>query len=119
MKSAYMNNKDLFLLNVIINHYEEVKIALFELKSIEDFLNNVYIRKSIILDIIQIGENVNKLSDEIKNKIEEKNLRGVISFRNFLVHQYGNIDNYVVWDTANTVLPVLIKELELIKKSLI
>ena len=114
-----MNNKDLFLLNVIINHYEEVKIALFELKSIEDFLNNVYIRKSIILDIIQIGENVNKLSDEIKNKIEEKNLRGVISFRNFLVFQYGIIDNYVIWDTANTALPVLIKELEIIKKSLI
>ena len=50
-----MNNKDLFLLNVIINHYEEVKISLFESKSIEDFLNNVYMRKSIILDIIQIG----------------------------------------------------------------
>jgi uncharacterized protein with HEPN domain len=39
--------------------------------------------------------------------------------RNFLIHEYDDIDLKIVWDTVNNNLPPLIKELEKILSGLI
>ena len=34
-------------------------------------------------------------------------LEQIVAFRNFLIHQYGDIDNQLVWDVVKTRLPAL------------
>jgi uncharacterized protein with HEPN domain len=94
-----------------MNHYEELKIEFDKFSNYDEFKDNIVVKKAIVLDFIQIGENVNKLSDEVKNKINKLDIRGVIDFRNRLVHGYGNIDYKIVYNTIKNSLPSLISQL--------
>ena len=42
---------------------------------------------------------------EVASQLSE--VRGVISFRNFLIHVYDTVDNRKVWDIVQTELPKL------------
>jgi uncharacterized protein with HEPN domain len=94
-----------------MNHYKELKIEFDKFSTYEEFNNNLVFKKAIVFDFVQIGENVNKLSDEVKNKINKLDIRGVIDFRNRLVHGYGNIDYRIVYNTIKNSLPSLINQL--------
>ena len=59
-----------------------------------------------------IGEAVNKLAkedEELAANISE--YKRLIGFRNVLIHGYGDVDDYLVWDLVETKLPVLINNL--------
>ena len=111
MKFAYMNNKDNQLVYHINKHYNELTEELNLIKTFEEFSSNKIIKKAIILDLIQIGENVNKLSIGFQKNINKMNLKGIIGFRNHLVHGYGTIDDKIVWETIKNYLPNLISEI--------
>ena len=49
--------------------------------------------------IVQIGELVSQLSDEIKAKNRAIPWRVIKDMRNFYVHAYGSIDISSVWNT--------------------
>ncbi len=36
--------------------------------------------------------------------------RGIVAFRNILVHAYAQVDDRLVWDIVQAKLPVLIRE---------
>ena len=111
MKFAYMNNKDIQLVYHINKHYNELTEELNLIKTFEEFSSNKIIKKAIILDLIQIGENVNKLSIGFQKNINKMSLKGIIGFRNHLVHGYGTIDDKIVWETIKNYLPNLISEI--------
>ena len=111
MKYAYMNKRDILSFKFIMEHYNELMAEFIKFSNYEEFQNNITIKKAIVFDFIQIGENVNKLSEEVKNKINKIDLRGVIDFRNRLVHGYGNIDYKIVYNTIKNSLPNLIGQL--------
>jgi uncharacterized protein with HEPN domain len=46
-----------------MNHYKELKIEYDKFSNYDEFKDNIVVKKAIVLDFIQIGENVNKLSD--------------------------------------------------------
>ncbi|MBQ8292643.1 MAG: DUF86 domain-containing protein [Bacilli bacterium] len=102
-----MNKKDEQIIYHINNHYQEFKL----IKNYEDFVSNNIIKKAIILDLIQIGYNVNKLSFEFQKQINKINLRGVVGIRNHLVHGYGTIDDKIVWTAIKENLPDFIFEI--------
>lgn len=106
-----MNKNDLICYRYIMNHYKELKEEFDKFSNYDEFKDNIVVKKAIVLDFIQIGENVNKLSDEVKNKINKLDIRGVIDFRNRLVHGYGNIDYRIVYNTIKNSLPSLISQL--------
>ena len=70
----------------------------------------------MLIKKIQIGENVNRLSDEFKAKLNKINIKGIIGFRNYLVHGYGTMDNNIIWNTLKNDLPNFIKEINNVKK---
>ena len=111
MKFAYMNNKDNQLVYHINKHYNELTDELNLIKNFEEFSSNKIIKKAIILDLIQIGENVNKLSIGFQKNINKMNLKGIIGFRNHFVHGYGTNDDKIVWETIKNYLPNLISEI--------
>lgn len=106
-----MNKKDEQIIYHINNHYQELIEELKLLNNYEDFVSNKIIKKAIILDLIQIGENVNKLSFEFQKQINKINLRGVVGIRNHLVHGYGSIDDKIVWTAIKENLPDFIFEI--------
>lgn len=57
--------------------------------------------------IVQIGELVSQLSDEVKRKNSAVPWRVIKDTRNFYVHAYGTIDISAVWDTLEHDIPTL------------
>lgn len=97
----------------ILEHYNDL---CFEA---EDYRNEVLskeeasvLKKAIQMDLFQIGEHINKLSDEIKKKIDIEDLRGVIGIRNVIAHGYQQIDMDIIWDSIDYECPKLVMQLE-------
>ena len=76
----------------------------------EDFLENEMMQSAVILKLIVIGEEANKLPDEIKSSV---NLpwRKIIGLRNMAVHEYFDIEMSQIWKTVQEDLKPLLKEI--------
>lgn len=57
--------------------------------------------------VVQIGELVSQLSDEVKSQNKAIPWRIIKDTRNFYVHAYGAIDISSVWDTLENDIPTL------------
>lgn len=57
--------------------------------------------------VVQIGELVAQLSDEVKARNRSIPWRIIKDTRNFYVHAYGAIDVPAVWDTLTEDIPAL------------
>ena len=57
--------------------------------------------------VVQIGELVSQLSDEVKRQNNSIPWRAIKDTRNFYVHSYGSIDVPSVWDTLANDIPNL------------
>ncbi len=57
--------------------------------------------------IVQIGELVGLLSDEVKVQNPAVPWRTIKDTRNFYVHAYGSIDVSSVWETLRQDIPML------------
>lgn len=60
-----------------------------------------------MMNFIVIGEQVGKLSEEIKSKNNQINWAKISSLRNILAHHYFGINVDIVWQIICTDLPVL------------
>ena len=59
------------------------------------------------MGVVQIGELVAQLSDEVKARNRSSPWRIIKDTRNFYVHAYGAIDVPAVWDTLTEDIPAL------------
>lgn len=57
--------------------------------------------------VVQIGELVSQLSEDVKRKNSTVPWRIIKDTRNFYVHAYGAIDVAAVWDTLEHDIPAL------------
>lgn len=64
-------------------------------------------QKLMIYEIIIIGEAATKISIETKNNYPNINWREISDMRNFLIHEYFEISNNIIWETANKDIPKL------------
>ncbi len=62
--------------------------------------------------IIQIGELVAQLSDELKNHRQEVPWKLIKSMRNLFAHDYARVDSEIVWDTLKHSIPDLKEKCE-------
>src|SRR5437762_3272062 len=82
-------------------------------KSSGDYLNDKQLRYSVERAFEIIGEalsQLNKLEPATAARISE--YRKIISFRNVLIHGYGEVDNETTWDIVKKDVPILQRELE-------
>ena len=63
--------------------------------------------------LIQISENSKRLSEQFK-RIEHPSIpwTAVYGLRNRIVHDYGNVDLGIIYDTLKTSIPELQKKIE-------
>lgn len=57
--------------------------------------------------VVQIGELVAQISDDVKNRAPSIPWRAIKDTRNFYVHAYGSIDLPSVWETLVNDIPAL------------
>ena len=67
---------------------------------------------SVMFRLIQIAENSDKLTDAFKEQYKTIPWRAVKGLRNRIVHEYGNVDLSVVYDTVRNDIPELLHILE-------
>ena len=73
----------------------------------EDFTDDIYLQYSCVFCLIQIGEHVKRLSDELKKANSEIDWRNVGRMRDIIAHNYSRIDVAIVRSTALDKVPDL------------
>lgn len=69
-------------------------------KSKERFIESTTYQNAVSMCILQIGELVNRLSDDFKAEHSNIPWHKIRGMRNFVAHEYGSIDFDIVWYTA-------------------
>lgn len=90
-------------LEFIVKHTKDVSLK--ELEANEILVDSVMFR------LIQVSENSDKLTDAFKLRYATVPWRAMKGMRNKIVHEYGNVDLSVVFDTVKNDIPELLKEL--------
>ncbi|HSO83753.1 DUF86 domain-containing protein [Thiocapsa sp.] len=80
----------------------------------EDLDSDEMLRFALVRAIEIIGEAAGKVSQEGRQGLPEIPWREAVGIRNRLVHAYFDIDLDVLWKTASTAIPSLMRQLEAI-----
>ena len=78
----------------------------------EELEENEILIYSVMFRLIQISENSDKLTPGFKSAFAHIPWRAVKGLRNRIVHEYGNVDLAIVYDTVHNDIPVLLQELK-------
>lgn len=78
----------------------------------QELERNEILVDSVMFRLIQISENTDKLTDDFKLYYNAIPWRAVKGMRNRIVHDYGNVDLSVVYDTVINDIPQLLKEFQ-------
>ena len=89
----------------------EYTIAFFG-EDFQLFRENVIFQNAITTCIAQIGELVNRLSVELRQKYSNVPWRTIVGMRNVLVHDYEALDFVSTWETITINVPGLREEIE-------
>lgn len=104
-----MEHRDVFLLEVIIEYCEQIARTVDNL-DYDGFVNNADARDACALRVLQIGENAGGLSEACKNENKQVPWHEIVGLRNIIAHEYGNVDDEVLWEIVTEDIPVLFEE---------
>ena len=76
---------------------------------IEDLNANEILLDSMLFRMIQISENARKLTDEFKRTRGNIPWNALYGLRNRIVHDYGNVDLNIVYETLKNDIPDLLE----------
>ena len=83
----------------------------------EAYIHNVQLQDSVIRRVEIIGEASRRISEETKAAHPNIPWREMIGMRNFMIHEYDDVDVWVVWETVRYDLPQLITQIASILES--
>lgn len=99
-------SKDIIRLQHIQQAIERVK-RYTSGKVFEDFVSDDMMYYAVVKNIEIIGEAANMLTEDFRNKHPQTPWKMVMGMRNYIVHEYFQVDNNVVWEVITIDLPVL------------
>lgn len=91
-------------LKFIIKHMDRVDL--------EELNKNEVLLDSMLFRLIQISENAKKLSDGFKEDNSMVPWTAIYGLRNRIVHDYGNVELSIVYDTLINDIPELLEVIE-------
>ena len=92
-------------LDFIIEKIDDIESLKARYKSIEDLLNDVMGYDATLMSLLQIGETLNKLRDELFANLLP--IKGTYDVRNFIAHDYEGVNKMIIEDIIRTQLPKL------------
>ena len=84
----------------------------------EELKDNEVLVDSIMFRLIQVAENSDKLADEFKKLYSAIQWRAMKGMRNKIVHEYGNVDLTVIYDTVKNDIPKMLIQLRKIAEQI-
>ena len=78
----------------------------------EQFLKDTKTQDAVLRRFLVAGEAAARLTPETCAEFPRIPFHKIAGMRNRVVHDYGNVDFEIVWETVQTHLPLLFKELE-------
>lgn len=95
-------------IEIIMRYCERLQISIAHFgHDFEKFASNEPYQDSCSLCLIQIGEAVNRLSDDFKREHPQIEWVKIYGMRNHLVHAYEMFDAEIAWDAIENYLPAL------------
>ncbi|MFI3214398.1 MAG: HepT-like ribonuclease domain-containing protein [Eubacteriales bacterium] len=88
----------------VVEHMKDVNI--------EELNANEILLDSMLFRMIRVSENARKLSEEYKQSKGKVPWNAMYGLRNRIVHDYGNVDLNVVFETLKYDIPELLKIIE-------
>ena len=79
---------------------------------IEELNENEILLDSMLFRMIQLSENAKKLTEDYKQKHNNIPWNAMYGLRNRIVHDYGNVDLNVVYETLKNDIPELLEMIE-------
>ena len=76
------------------------------------FSENEILQDSMMFRLIQISENTRKLTDSYKQQHSSIPWTAISGLRNRIVHDYGNVDFSIVFNTLKRDIPDLMVSME-------
>jgi len=106
------DERDYSILLRMIDHCERI----FEItksldNSFDSFAKNSVVQDAINMNIFQIGELSNHLSDELKNSFPDIPWHNIYGIRNIIGHAYIIVDKSKIWETVEKDIPVLYEKI--------
>lgn len=96
----YYINKVITDIRFVVDHMKAVDLA--------ELSKNEVLLDSMLFRMIQISENAKKLSADYKTKHADVPWEAIYGLRNRIVHDYGNVDLGVIYETMKNDLPSLL-----------
>ena len=81
-------------------------------KNFEDFIADDMMYYAVVKNIEILGEASNRLTEEFRQAHPKTPWKQVNGMRNYIVHEYFQVDNNVVWDVITNDLPVLEQQIK-------
>ena len=88
-------NRNFSYLKRIKEHYKTLS-ELYNSISKDNFLNDTIERRAILFDLLQIGELVSQLTNNLQLSMDKDDFSGIISVRNHIVHGYDKLNNDII-----------------------
>jgi len=102
---------DVYFVQKIRKNLEFITVHMRSVE-IEDLNADEVLLDSMMFRMIQISENAKKLTDEYKAMHRSIPWNALSGLRNRIVHDYGNVDLNVVYETLKNDIPELLAWLE-------
>ncbi len=109
--SMKATDRDLAYLWDIVNAGYEI-ISFVKGLDINSFASDKKTRYAVERQITVIGEAARRISAEFKEANLEIPWSGIVSQRNVIVHEYGEIKTAKIWTIAKEKIPQLVNQLE-------
>jgi len=110
-----MKNNDIVVLSKIIKYCEDIDVLMKQYGSdVEKYKTDISFQYSCNMCIIQIGELVVRLSDELMDANKQIPWRAIKGMRNLHAHDYENVDLDIVWHTLVSDIPELKEQINAI-----
>ena len=101
---------DNYYLNKIRTDIEFINVHMKDV-DLQELNDNEILLDSMLFRMIQISENAKRLSEEYKEDRSDLPWNELTGLRNRIVHDYGNIDLNIVFQTLKYDIPELIEQL--------
>lgn len=105
-KESYLLSKIIEKINNIENICKHYDTSLE--KALED---EILGRAAILMHLEAIAEQFEKLFEnsafDILKAFDKEDIKGIRRVRNYIAHQYDEVDNVVIFDIINTRLPII------------